>query len=332
MSQKIFKESLKKRRDGITYDNFVDKYCEGNSSYNRRTVDKDEAYELNYTITNVKTKDPGKIKYSDVCPSLPPIVPGLVIAIMNEIERRIPPLSNITVGYTHRNTNSDAILDSVIHNCKYVENIPFTLYLEPSSSLFQILQLFLQRLESPVFCVDLNLASNEKFYNFPMKYNYGSVSKVIQSLDLCLEKMRREQVALLAFIMQKIQLWTLKNVEHQLQKNPKLSKDQIYIESIDFFRSLLAPYLIGLPEAHLRAIELRKFQKGDYPSCQTANIFAIVTCDVSIDYWHSKSIEAYGVQDVELKRRPSENTLEKTFSSSRKMGFHWVPSEATNFL
>lgn len=290
------------------------------------TLEEDdiEDYNINYMVKNVKSKNKKKIKYSDVCPTKPPVVPGIVIGVMNEIERRIPPLNNILVGYTEMNDKSNAILDSLIPNCKHEEDLPFTLYEEPVWVLFQVLQLFLDRLEVPAFCVDLNIASNEKLYNFPIKYNHGSLGKVTQSLDECLKKMRPEQVALLSFIMQKIQLWALKNVEYHLRRNFSLSKDQVYIESIDFFRSLLGPFVISLPEAHLRALDLRSFQLGESIPCQISNIFAIISCDVGSDYWHQKSIEVFNDKDPKLRTKTSLHSQGRSESQARRASFHWI--------
>lgn len=326
MSTKTFKESLKTQRDGLDYDAFVKKFCPWKiQATSLETMTTNELYDFKFQ--NIKSKDSGKVKYKDVCPTQPPIVPGLIIGLMNEIEKRIPPIHNIVHGYTESSSSrSEAILDSIMPRCKCLEDIPFTLYEEPTWCLFQILQLFLDRLESPVFCVDINLASNEKFYSFPLRYNHGaSVNKVSKCIDRCLAKMRREQVATTAFIIQKIQLWTLLNVRYQLQKHPTLSTDSAYIESIDFFRSRLGKYVVGLPIAHLRCIEMRKFQKGDDNSCATDNIFALITSDVSCDYWHDKTVEVFNsVEDNDVFKRDNTIHGERSSLLLKKHGFHWI--------
>lgn len=333
MSTKIFKVSTKTKRDGLDYDTFFDKYCVHHPKryFEAFELEDEEIYDINFKPHYIQSKNRGEVKYSKVCPQTPPFVSGLVIGIMNEIEKRIPPLTNLTYGCISSSTRNEIWLDSVISNCKYVKDIPFTLFEEPTWSLFRILQLFLDRLESPVFCTDLSLALNEKQFNFkldsyPTKQCFANRTALTRYVDSSLKKMSREQVAMTSFIMQKIHKWTLMNSEYQLRARIQLKKEEIFHESINYFRLLLGPIMVGFPRSYSNLIELKKFQEGpEYKTSHEAgHIFASVICNTDFDYWHQKLIEVFSLLDTDTNFSRSSVFFQMRPSQTQKVMLHWI--------
>lgn len=295
MSIKTFKNSTKVKRDGLDFEAFSKKYSL-NEFDNEHVVLRNETYDIEWNPPKVRSKDFGKVGYADVCPDAPPYVSGLVIGIMDEIQKRIPPLTNITHGYFQMTSKCDALLDLAIQNCKSPDTLPFTLFEESTATLFQILQLFLDRLETPIFCADMNLASNGLLFTYQIKYGFSnSFPKIMHYLETSFGKMRREQVAMTAYIIQKLQTWCLMNVEYQLRKNHNLDKDNIFLESINFFRIMLGRFVVGFPMEHAHLMEYRAFHSKNQLKVSNSKeeIFTIILSNVDYEYWHNKTIENF---------------------------------------
>lgn len=321
MSIKIFKNSTKVKRDGLDFEAFSKKYSL-NEFDNEPVISRNESYDIDWNPPNIRSKDFGKVSYSDVCPDAPPYISGLVIGIMEEIEKRIPPLTNITHGYFDMTSKCDALLDIAIENCKSPDTLPFTLFEESTATLFQILQLFLDRLETPIFCADVNLTSKELLYTYQIKYGFSnSLPNIMHYLEVSLGKMRREQVAMTSYIIQKLQSWCLMNVEYQLEKNHNLNKDNIFLESINFFRIMLGSFVVGFPMEYVHLMEYRQFRSRNQLkfSNSSEEIFAIILSNVNYEYWHNKTIELFSSPSSNFAKTSVFNQIRK---KSKK--FLWI--------
>lgn len=315
MSTKIFKVSNRTKRDGLDYDTFMKKLCLESFEDDKICSPFEKAhFSIDMLRHETKSKHSRKVKYEDVCPKQHPYVSGLVIGIMDEIEKRIPPLVNMTLGLNEKATKkNETLLDNVIHDCKYVKDLPSILFEESNWSLFQILLLFLDRLEVPVFCTNIDMSTLNKLDNYPMQHNFGeSKQKLTQVLDLNLKEMRREQVATTAFIMQKVQLWALMNVKYYLEIDSFLEWDEVYLESINFFRLLLGPVIVGFPSAYENYVKFKNSKRcnGDKiynHALKAGHIFSVMVCNASFDYWHDKSLEIF---NSPLLNTPSPITIE----------------------
>lgn len=235
------------------------------------------------------TKYPKSVPYSDVCPDKPPFVPSAIVGLLEELEKRIPPLLNFRVEKTARYDKAESNVDTLLTYGNSTYELPAYMRNDNTHVLVQTLLLFLQRLSRAPFSVSIDLIFMilKKTYSVEPQSHMPLLEKTLISI---FNTLSQQEVSIVSYFMAKIGLFMRMNSSYEMRRNRQLELRDIHCESTSFLSSLFGPYLIHLPASYARTSNLNGKCSENQTKCL---IFKILSGGIHPTLWHELSINIY---------------------------------------
>lgn len=274
--------------------------CSKSELFNDTTVNIDQSFFTNIISKTegpeyeefeevIKTKYPNTVPYHEVCPASPPYVPSAIVGIMEELEKRIPPLTELKIPKTCNFDKAESNVDNLISQGPEIFEMPAYLHSDKTYILMQTLLLFLQRLSHAPFRTSAEFITMVHKFAFSIDC-HPHLPLLEKNLITIFNTLNQTEMAIFTYMMGKLGLFMKINAAYELERNPDLNIHDIHCEATSFLASLFATGVINLPSTFGRS-GLKELKTTE---SQVKNlIFKILCGSINPTLWHELNIKIY---------------------------------------
>ncbi|CAH8873293.1 unnamed protein product [Trichobilharzia szidati] len=266
---------------------------ENNHAYATK-ISRSDAFYPDIPSVVLKTSLPATLSYEQTVWSDLPNIPTLLIELLSEIDKCIPPLKYIGYGigdYTLK--HCDKILN-VLLSARYESDFRKSIIHQCQRSLLaQIIVLFLLRMEDPPFIATSTLCSALLEKKISINLQTPKCDQYDANIEMiikdCLTPLSIYQKATISYFIEKCQRWCQSEIAYQIKQNSKVEQNEVYSKLLEFLAHFFSKSLIGLPKSYISSL-LLAHSNADLDNIRE-EIFIVLTGMISSYFWHRNSIE-----------------------------------------
>lgn len=244
------------------------------------------------------------LAYEKLLPESPHCATPTVLAqLLNELDRKTPPLERLLSGMTQETLKqADALLTCLVTDDKRREFGPLLIKSLPSGILVQMVQILFLRFQEPVFFASsalCNYVHNSAYMLNPRsgvcrsETTRASANGGHKFVAACMDHMKPQQQAVTATVIKFCQKWCRAHLGYMMHKHGHNDSNLEYAEAISFLSSLFASCLIGVPQGYVAL----RHMGSDFGSVAALkrDIFIYLLNTVTQERWHMLAMRSMGV-------------------------------------
>ncbi|KAL7059685.1 hypothetical protein AAHC03_013801 [Spirometra sp. Aus1] len=293
------------------------------------------------------TVEPRSLRFDSLTHEPPDITPVILLALLEALDRVVPPVDKILSGLTEDSMrNCDSLLGHLINDVGKTNKVLCDHLLASLSpgELAQMLQLLLLRFERPIFEALPEMCQfihSRIFYMDPRmsrcRANKNSIfAKGSKHVQQCIDRMSDHQRAILATFIKYCQRWCQAHVGSKMREDCQRNSVSEYTEAVSCLSGLFCGSLIGIPKVYISA-SFRSDDSGSVNALKRDVLNFLLTM-TSTELWHSISLHQLvnigggkgPIKDATVngtKEGQSAKSIAHTISSTtpqKTKSFNWI--------
>ena len=293
-----------------------------------------------------QTRSPRSLSYKHlICGPAGCTTPALLVELINYLNVRVPPLTNLQYGMNKRSLYAaEDLLSSMIKINGDENHIQYLTASLPAGVIVQMIQILLLRFEQPAFFSTADFCEyiQKKIFMISPRQgmcrgNHRRWCTGRKVASRCMTRMSRQQQAASLTLIKTCQRWSQEHLAYRLRENPKSDSIIEYTEGVCLLSSLFATSLIGIPKSYVAKRRIG----DDYGALANLKMimFIFLMCMVTYDEWHMHEQKAIQLEETgeydeknDMTRRRStsyECTIDHKLSASSDSSVRTPPENST---